>query len=78
MQGTIPLQLPADAKSAALHPGGPDCHCLSSFAPDLQWVIAAWDELPSPIRTVVVTLLEYRNEGEIVFSLRACLAQSAV
>jgi hypothetical protein len=40
--------------SRALHPGGPNCHFVSSLDADLQAVIAAWDRLP----TAITALLE--------------------
>jgi hypothetical protein len=45
----------------ALHAGGAACHSLSSLDADLQSVIAAWDGLPTAIRTAITALVEYRK-----------------
>jgi hypothetical protein len=46
--GCVECQPPCAAR--ALHSGGLNCQCLASLDPDLQRVIAAWDELPPAIR----------------------------
>jgi hypothetical protein len=54
--GCVECHHPCAAR--ALHPGGPDCHFVSSLDADLQAVIAAWERLPTAIRKAITALLE--------------------
>jgi hypothetical protein len=54
--GCVKCQTPCAAR--ALHPGGLNCHFLSSLDADLQRVIAAWDGLPVAIRRATLALID--------------------
>jgi len=46
----------------ALHPGGPNCHLLSSLDADRQAVIAAWRGLTPAIRKATLALIGSQKE----------------